>query len=183
LVSQFEELNLLADEKRLSVDEKEERDAILSSKEHYDFYVMFVQKIRCIVAACESRASGMVACGNDQSLRSIAVQIMQEQSLESLKNTKIGVLVAETIRWCKQQGPFPFMAAGGSVIQTLPTFKEERDKFLGVARGADFAIIAAIAEDADGVHRTIKRTARYLIRSRRFLSVQKKSLENGVSTS
>jgi ribosomal protein L25 (general stress protein Ctc) len=44
---------------RLSVDEKEERDAIRSSKEHCDFYVMFVQKLRCMVTACETRASGI----------------------------------------------------------------------------------------------------------------------------
>jgi hypothetical protein len=58
---------------RNALDEKEERDAIRSSKEHCDFYVIFVQKLRCMITACETRASGMVACGNDQSLRSVAV--------------------------------------------------------------------------------------------------------------
>jgi hypothetical protein len=37
---------------------------------------------------------------------------------------------------------------------------------------ADFATIAAIAEEVDGVHRTIERTARYLIRSRRFVGTK-----------
>jgi hypothetical protein len=162
LLSQFDELNL----------EKEEKDAIHSSKEHCDFYVMFVQKLRCMVTACETRATGMVACGNGQSLRSAAVQMVQGQSLGSLKRTKVGVLVAETIKWCKQQAPFPFMDAIGSVIQTLATLNEERDKFIGVARVADFATIAAIVEDADGVHRTIERTARHLIRSRRLVGTK-----------
>jgi hypothetical protein len=152
--------------------EKEEKDAIRSSNEHCDLYVMFIQKLRCMVTACETRASGMVACGNDQSLRSVAVQMVQGQSLGSLKRTKVGVLVAETIKWCKQQVPFPFMDAIGSVIQTLVTLKEERDKFIGGARVADFATIAAISEDADGANRTIERTASHLIRSRRFVGTK-----------
>jgi hypothetical protein len=172
LLSQSNVLSLLTDEKRLSVDEKEERDAICSSKEHLDFYLMFVQKLRCMVTACETRASRMVARENDQSLRSVAVQMVQEQSLGSLKKTKIGVLVAETIKWCKQQVPFPFVDAVGSVIQTLATLKEERYTFLGVARVVDFATIATITEDSDGVHRTIERTARHLIRSRRFVGTK-----------
>jgi hypothetical protein len=84
------------------------------------------------------------------------------------KLVTIGVLVAEAIKWSMKQIPFSFMDAVGSVIQTLATFKEEHDKCLGVARVADFATIAAIEEDTDGVHRTIERTARYLIRSRRY---------------
>jgi hypothetical protein len=52
------------------------------------------------------------------------------QSLGFLKKAKIGVLVAETIKWCNKQVPLPFLDAVGSVIQTLATLKEERDKFL-----------------------------------------------------
>jgi hypothetical protein len=133
--------------------------------------------MRCVVTACETRASGMVAHENDQSLRSTAVQMVQGQSLGFLKKTKLGVLVAELIKWCKQQAPFPFVDAVGSVIQTLATLKEERDKFLGLARVADFATIAAIAEDADGVDRIIERTARHLIRSRRFVGTKEESGE------
>jgi ankyrin repeat protein len=172
LVSQFDELNLLADEKRMSVDEKEERDAIRSSKDHWDFYYMFIKKMRGMVTACETLASGMVASGNDQSFRSFAVQTVQERSLASLKETKIGVFVAKAIKWSVTQIPFPFVDAIGSVFQTLATLKDEHDKCLGVARVADFATIAAIEEDVDSVHRTIERTARYLIRSRRFVGTK-----------
>jgi hypothetical protein len=172
LVSQFDELNLLAHEKRLSVGENKERDAIRSRKEHSDFYVIFVQKLRYMVTACETRASGMVACGDGQSLRSVAVQMVQERSLGALKKSNIGVLVAETNKLCKQQVPLPFMDAVGSVIQTLAMFKGEREKFPGVARVADFATIAAMAEDSDGLHRTIECTARHLIRSRRFVGTK-----------
>jgi ankyrin repeat protein len=176
LVRQWSKLNLLADEKRLSIDEKEELDAIRSSKDHWDFYVMLVQKLRCMVTACETRVSGMVACGSDQSFASFIANMVQGQSLASLKKTKIGVkigvLVAEAIKWSIKQIPFPFVDAVGSVIQTLATIKEERDKCLAVARVAHFATIAAIGEDADGVHRTIERTAMYLIRSRRFVGTK-----------
>jgi hypothetical protein len=172
LVSHFGELNILAHEKRLSVEENKERDAIRSSKGHYDFYVMFVQKMRCMVAACETGASGMAACENGQSLKSVAVEMVQERSLGFLKESNIGVLVAETINWCNKQIHFPFMDAVGSVIQTLATLKEEREKFLRVARVADFATMAAMAEDTDGVHRAIERTARHLIRSRRFVGTE-----------
>jgi hypothetical protein len=133
---------------------------------------MFIQKLRCMVTACETRASRMVARENDQFSRASAVQMVQQRSLEFLKKAKIGVLVAEKIKWYTQQVPFPFVDAVGSVIKTLATLKEERDKFLGVARVADFATIAAIVEDADGVHRTIERTARHLIRSRRFVGTK-----------
>jgi hypothetical protein len=177
LVSHFGELNTLAHEKRLSVDENKERDAIRSSKEHYDFHVMFVQKMRCMVAACETGASGMVACENGQSFKSVAMQMVQEQSLGALKKAKIGALVAETIKWCNKQVHIPFMDAVGPVIQTLATLKEERDKFLGVARVADFATIAAMVEDTDGVHRAIERTARHLIRSRLFVGTKEDSGE------
>jgi hypothetical protein len=67
------------------------------------------------------------------------------------------------------------MDAIGSVIQTLAILKDERDKCLGVARVADFATIAALEVEADGVHRKIERTARYLIRSRRFVGVNASS--------
>jgi hypothetical protein len=98
--------------------------------------------------------------------------MVQEQSLTSLKKTKIGVLVAEAIRWGMHQIPFPFVDAIESVIQTLATPKDERDKCLGVARVADFATIAELEEDTGSVHRTIELTARYLIRSRRFVGTK-----------
>jgi hypothetical protein len=61
----------------LSVDEKEdEQDAIRSSKEHCDLYLVFVQKLRYSLR--ETGQRGMIACGNDQSLRPAAVQILQE---------------------------------------------------------------------------------------------------------
>jgi hypothetical protein len=97
--------------------------------------------------------------------------MVQEQSFGSVKKTKIGV-VAETIRWSRQQIRFPFMDAVGSVIETLATLEEERDKSLGVARVVDFVTLAAIAEDADGMHRTIECAARYLLRSRRFVGIK-----------
>jgi hypothetical protein len=134
--------------------------------------------MRGMVTACETLASGMVAGGNDQSSRSFAVQTVQEQSLACLKETKIGVFVAQAIKWSMTQIPFTFVNAIGSVLQTLAPLKEEREKYLGVARVADFATIAAIAaieEDVDSVHRTVERTARYLIRT------QKKSLDHGVN--
>jgi hypothetical protein len=74
-------LSALVSQKRLSVDEKEERDAIRRSKDHCEFYVMFVQKMRCMVTACETQASGMVACGNDKSFSSFAVKMVQKQTL------------------------------------------------------------------------------------------------------
>jgi hypothetical protein len=107
LLSQFHELNL----------EKEECDAIRSSKDHRYFDVVFFQKLRSMVTACERWASGIVAYGNDQSLRSVVAEMVQGDSLGSLKKTKIGVLVA--IRWYKNQIPFPFMDSAGSVIETL----------------------------------------------------------------
>jgi hypothetical protein len=60
------------------------------------------------------------------------------------------------------------MDAVGSVIETLATLKEERDKCIRVARVTDIATLAAITEDTDGAHRKIVRTARYLIRTRHF---------------
>jgi hypothetical protein len=67
---------------------------------------------------------------------------------------------------------FQFLHFVGCVIMTLATLKKEHDKCLGVARVVDFAIIAAIEEDTDSGHRAIDRTARYLIRSRRFVGTK-----------
>ena len=165
LVAKFDELYVVASEKGVANTEEQERLAIRSDNPYYcDYYIMLVLKLRAMIVACESRASGLVAENTTGGFRQFYIGAVRDESLSHLRKTKISALVVNAIEWGKKQIPIlPFADAMGSVIQALVSIKDERSKYLGVFNVAKFAAVASIDSEA-GVQSTIERFARIIVR-------------------
>lgn len=167
LEDNFDQLYDLAIEKKISEAEEVERRAIMTDRPTREFYCMMLEKLDCTIRACQTLASGMVDRGNNTSMAVWLASLVKETSLkDTLKNTPVGKLVGDSVKWAAKQVPLPFMETFGTIFHALCSMKNERDKYLAVARVATFA---SVANEMGGLHRVIARICRIMVRSGRYV--------------
>jgi Ankyrin repeats (3 copies) len=146
--------------------EEEEKQAILASP-HAAFYIVLCRKLYCMISAFEVLSSGHVDHGSGETMRALTARLLHEKSVDVLKGTKIGVFLADLVGHVKKNlAAVPFLETVGSICQLVLTLKDERDRYMSVARVADFATMVAITSRGDGLRCTVERFARVMVRAR-----------------
>ena len=160
-------LDLIVVEKCISIEEQAEQCAILSSPQHRDFYLLLQRKLKCMIKACESLSTGMVGV-KDGDLRTFAAQAIHETGCKVLKETKLGYLIGSAVAWSKNNiAAIPFVDTIGSIFQLIVTLKFEHDRYLGLARVADFATMVCLPQyGATSLDSAIEKLARLIVRAR-----------------
>jgi serine/threonine protein kinase len=165
--AQREILILVIGDKCKTQKEEDEKNAILASK-HSEFYFLLARKLYCMINAFEVLSSGAISGGNGESMRSFTARLLHEKGIDFVKGTKIGVIVSDFVGWVTRNAAvIPFLDTMGSICQLLLTLKTERDRYMGVARVADFATMVSCQQSkGDGLRCTVERFARLMVRAR-----------------
>ena len=160
-------LDFIVVEKCESLEEQEEQNAILSSLLHRDFYILLQRKLKCMIKSCEILSTGMVgaSCGD---LRSFTARTIREQGCNVLQETHLGFFIGNAVAWVKKNlAVVPFIDSVGSVFQLVVTLKDERDRYLGLARVSDFATMVCLQrKGATSLDSAVERFARLIVRAR-----------------
>ena len=160
-------VDMIVVEKCITIKEQAEQVAILSSPNHRDFYLLFQRKLKCMIKSCESLSTGMVGVKNGD-MRSFASRTIHETGCNVLKETKLGFLVGSAVEWSKKNiAAIPFVDTIGSLFQLIVTMKFEHDRYLGLARVADFAtMVCSPRYGTTSLDGTVEKLARLIVRSR-----------------
>jgi hypothetical protein len=87
--------------------------------------------------------------------------------MDVLKGTKIGVFLANIVGHMKKNlAAVPFLDTVGSICQLILTLKDDRDRYMSVARVADFATMVLITSKGNGLSCTVELFARIMVRAR-----------------
>ncbi len=160
-------LDLIVVEKCMTIEEQDEQSAILASPKHRDFYLLLQRKLKCAIKSCETLSTSMVSvAGGD--MRAFCARTISEHGYNIFKETKVGFFIANAVQWSKKNLAFiPFVDTVGSVFQVIVALKNERDRYMGVARVADFATMACVPHyGATSLGVTIEKVARHFVRAR-----------------
>ena len=160
-------LDLIVVEKCTTIEEQNEQNAILASPKHRDFYLLLQRKLKCMIKSCESLSTGMVrVAGGD--MRAFCAKTISEHGYNIFKETKVGFFIERAVEWSKKNLAFiPFVDTIGSIFQVIVTMKDERDRYVGLARVADFAAMACLPHyGATSLDVTIEKVARHFVRAR-----------------
>ena len=160
-------LDLIVVEKCMTIVEEDEQSAILASPKHRDFYLLLQRKLKCMIKSCETLSTGMVHVGVGD-MRAFCARTISEHGYNIFRETKVGFLIASAVQWAQDNfAVVPFVDTIGSVFQVIVTLKEERDRYVGLARVADFATMACLPHyGAMSLDVTIEKVARYVVRAR-----------------
>ena len=85
-------LDLMLVEKCITLKDIKEQNAILSSPEHGDFYILLQQRLKCMITSCETLDTGMVGEGGD--IRSF----ISINGCNELRAAKLGCYVGQVIQ-------------------------------------------------------------------------------------
>ena len=160
-------LDLIVVEKCTTIEEQNEQNAILASPKHRDFYLLLQRKLKCMIQSCETLSTGMVrVAGGD--MRAFCAKTISEHGYNIFKETKVGFFVERAVEWSKKNLAFiPFVDTIGSVFQVIVTMKDDRDRYVGLARVADFATMSCLPHyGATSLDVTIEKVARHFVRAR-----------------
>jgi hypothetical protein len=131
---------------------------------HAEFYIVLCRKLYCMISAFEVLSSGHVDHGSGETMRALTARLLHEKSVDVLKGTKIGVFLADIVGHVKKNlAAVPFLETVGSICQLVLTLNDERDRYMSVARVADFATMVAITSRGDGLRCTVERFARVMV--------------------
>jgi hypothetical protein len=160
-------LDLVCVEKCSTIEEQIEQSAILASPLHRDFYLLLQRKLKCMIKSCETLSTGMVGAGGGD-FRSFAARTIREKGCNVLKETKLGVFIGNAVQWSKKNlAIVPFIDTVGSVFQLIVTLKEEHDRYLGLARVADFATMVCLHQyGTTSLDSAVEKLARWIVRAR-----------------
>ena len=160
-------IDLIVVEKCMTMEEQNEQSDILSSPKHRDFYLLLQRKLKCMIRSCETLSTGMVEVGGGD-MRAFCARTISEHGYNIFKETKVGFFIERAVEWSKKNLAFiPFVDTIGSVFQVIVTMKDERDRYVGLARVADFAAMACLPHyGATSLDVTIEKVARYFVRAR-----------------
>ena len=162
-----EMLDLIVVEKCMTIEEEDEQSAILESPDHRDFYLLLQRKLKCMIRSCETFSAGMAKVGRGD-MRAFCARTINENGYNVFKEMKVGFFIASAIQWSKKNFAFvPFVDTVGSIFQVIVTLKDERDRYMGLARVADFATMACLPQyGATSLDVTIEKVARHFVRAR-----------------
>ena len=160
-------IDLIVVEKCMTMEEQNEQSDILSSPKHRDFYLLLQRKLKCMIRSCETLSTGMVEVGGGD-MRAFCARTISEHGYNIFKETKVGFFIERAVEWSKKNLAFiPFVDTIGSVFQVIVTMKDERDRYVGLARVADFATMACLPRyGATSLDVTIEKVARHFVRAR-----------------
>ena len=161
------QLTALSIDKQLADGEHNELAAIRSSEQSNDFYFMMYYTLDNAITGCQSLASGLVGESSTSSFRSWCSSMIKEGVWESLKEVpSFQKIVTGAIKWASKQFPLPFADFTATLFQVLSSVKEERDKYIALVNVAAFGVAAK--HSSGGLHLTVSRICRYVLRSGKY---------------
>jgi hypothetical protein len=160
-------LDLIIVEKCNTIEEQEEQSAILASSLHRDFYLLLQRKLKCMVKSCETLSTGMVGIGGGD-LRSYTARTIREKGCNVLEETRLGFFIGNAVQWAKKNlAVVPFVDTVGSVFQLVVTLKDDRDRYVGLARVADFSTTVCVQQHGTtSLDTVVEKFARLIVRAR-----------------
>jgi Ankyrin repeats (3 copies) len=153
---------MIGDVCRSQAEEKEMR-AILAHQAIKEFYLHLARKLYCMIRTFEVLSTKMV-----ERKQSYTDELLQQGGPDLIKKNDIGKLVMGIIGFATRNGAcVPLLDCAGSICQLLLTLKEDRERYLGAARVADFAAMVLLQQSqGDALRSTVERFARLMVRAR-----------------
>ena len=109
----------------------------------------------------------MVGTGGGD-FRSFMARTIRDKGCNVLHETKLGVFIGNAFAWAsKNLAVVPFIDSVGSVFQLIVSLKAEHDRYLGLARVADFATMVCLQQyGTTSLDNAVEKLARFIVRAR-----------------